>query len=554
VGTTTPWKKLSVSGDLALTGAIFDSTAAAGLNGNILQSTGNATKWVATSTLGLGNGTFLGLSDTLSAYSANRIPYESVSKITDSSNFTFDGTTLTSPLLSLTNTTGTSSIPTGQGFTVGGSQLVVQQGSGNVGIGTASPSAPFDIVGGVGSENLDVLKIQGQNAGVSPAIDFNNAASAGTNILRIGSGGSTGESWFDSFAGLHFGTGNAVFETNERMTITTAGNVGIGTTIPYSRFTLWGPDTASSTAALTIANNASTTEFQVFDGGNAQLAGTLTQNSDQRLKTNIQSLDASSSLAAIDALNPVTFNWIDPTEGTAPQLGFIAQQVQQLFPALISTTSPTPLTPSGTLGLNYIGLISPIVSAIQALSTEVASLEATVAGFAQSFTSQRGNFTNELCVGSTCVTPAQFQAMVAAATAPAGAQVNISAPAPPIISGTTTPPSINIQGSNPATINVGDTYTDLGAIVTDNQGHDLGYKTFLNGTLVSNIIIDTTQVATDTIDYVATDTWDNTATSTRTVIIEASPSIVPTNEATTTASSSPSASTSTTSTAASTTP
>jgi hypothetical protein len=87
--------------------------------------------------------------------------------------------------------------------------------------------------------------------------------------------------------------------------------------------------------------------------------------------------------------------------------------------------------------------------------------------------------------------------------------------------GTTTPPSINIQGSNPATINVGDTYTDLGAIVTDNQGHDLGYKTFLDGALVSNILIDTTQVATDTIDYVATDTWSNTATNTRTVIIEA---------------------------------
>jgi hypothetical protein len=40
---------------------------------------------------------------------------------------------------------------------------------------------------------------------------------------------------------------------------------------------------------------------------------------------------------------------------------------------------------------------------------------------------------------------------------------------------------------------------------------------------VSNIIIDTTQVATDTIDYVATDTWGSTATNTRTVIIEANP-------------------------------
>jgi hypothetical protein len=75
--------------------------------------------------------------------------------------------------------------------------------------------------------------------------------------------------------------------------------------------------------------------------------------------------------------------------------------------------------------------------------------------------------------------------------------------------------------------------------VHDNQGHDLGYKTFLDGALVSNIIIDTSQVATDTIDYVATDTWGNTATSTRTVIIEASPSIVPTNAASSTASTTP---------------
>ena len=50
---------------------------------------------------------------------------------------------------------------------------------------------------------------------------------------------------------------------------------------------------------------------------------------------------------------------------------------------------------------------------------------------------------------------------------------------------------------------------------------NLGYKTFLNGALVSNIVIDTSQVATDTIDYVATDNAGLTATSTRTVIVEA---------------------------------
>jgi hypothetical protein len=60
--------------------------------------------------------------------------------------------------------------------------------------------------------------------------------------------------------------------------------------------------------------------------------------------------------------------------------------------------------------------------------------------------------------------------------------------------------------------------------VTDNVDHNLGLKTFANGALVSNIVIDTSAVATDTIDYVATDTWGNTATSTRDVIVEAATS------------------------------
>jgi hypothetical protein len=90
----------------------------------------------------------------------------------------------------------------------------------------------------------------------------------------------------------------------------------------------------------------------------------------------------------------------------------------------------------------------------------------------------------------------------------------------------TTPPTITINGANPAVIQVGSSYADLGATVSDTgagQAGDanLGYKTFLNGTLVSNIVIDTSEVATDTIDYIATDSTGLTATSTRTVIIEA---------------------------------
>ena len=95
---------------------------------------------------------------------------------------------------------------------------------------------------------------------------------------------------------------------------------------------------------------------------------------------------------------------------------------------------------------------------------------------------------------------------------------------------------LQVNGDNPAIIHVGATYNDLGAQITGPQADlNLGIKTFLNGALVSNIVLDTTEAATDTIQYVATDQNGLAATTTRTVIVEraAAPSIVPTDDAST---------------------
>ena len=101
-----------------------------------------------------------------------------------------------------------------------------------------------------------------------------------------------------------------------------------------------------------------------------------------------------------------------------------------------------------------------------------------------------------------------------------------------------TPPLIQINGDNPAIVQVGETYNDLGATITGPQADlNLGIKTYVNGIEMSPVQIDTIQVATDTIDYVAIDQNGLTSTSTRTVIIDA-PSIITTDDTSTTASNS----------------
>ena len=150
----------------------------------------------------------------------------------------------------------------------------------------------------------------------------------------------------------------------------------------------------------------------------------------------------------------MTFNWIDPNQGNGTQVGFIAQQVQQIFPQLVSTTSPTALTPNGTLGLNYIGLISPIVSAIQALYADIEDIDQTLAAFAQKITSQEADV-QKLCVTDSandpspvCVTKSQLASLLAG-NGSAGNQ-SPSAPQQNQSAATSTPESVTQNSTNSA--------------------------------------------------------------------------------------------------------
>jgi Domain of unknown function (DUF5011) len=192
--------------------------------------------------------------------------------------------------------------------------------------------------------------------------------------------------------------------------------------------------------------------------------------------------------------------------------------------------------PDGYYTLNYAGFTPYLVKAVQEIASISGAFEANLIAWLGNASNGIHDLyvsvihstevhTKNLCVQKSdstevCITGDQLALVLANSSTQQ--TVQIGAPTPPIISGTSTPPSITINGSNPAVIHTGDSYADLGATITGPTADlNLGIKTILNGTLVSNIIIDTSTVATDTIDYVATDGAGLTSTSTRQVIIQA---------------------------------
>ncbi len=139
--------------------------------------------------------------------------------------------------------------------------------------------------------------------------------------------------------------------------------VGIGVArVTNQRFTINGTGTTSSTYGLVVRDSGNTNNMWVRDDGAGFLrAAAWTYGSDRKLKENIAALD--SKLEALMALRPVTFDYIGA--GQKNQIGFIAQEVQEVLPELVQVVDET-----GTLGLQTTNLIPMLVQAMQDLVTQ----------------------------------------------------------------------------------------------------------------------------------------------------------------------------------------
>ncbi len=98
----------------------------------------------------------------------------------------------------------------------------------------------------------------------------------------------------------------------------------------------------------------------ILKNGNATLAGSLTQNSDRRLKTDIKDLNY--GLNTILQLNPVSYYWKKHRDSQSHRsLGLIAQEVQPILKELISVGRDE----NKTLSLDYVSLVPVLIKGMQ---------------------------------------------------------------------------------------------------------------------------------------------------------------------------------------------
>ena len=230
--------------------------------------------------------------------------------------------------------------------TTGNAERMRIRSNGNVGIGTSNPDFPLTI------ESL---------------------ANGGSIRMNSNTGGSD---WHFDFTG----SGLGIVETGvaERVTLRDGGNVNVpGRTLLGTQFggvsattQIFGRN--SETFAMVVGDPTGIFRFSVNNNGDVATQCGIICASDERLKDDITNLDT--PLDKIMALRGVSFTWKDETlakKGT--QLGFVAQEVQQVLPELIGET------PDGMLGVDYASLTSVLTGAVQEQQAEIETMQQQIA-------------------------------------------------------------------------------------------------------------------------------------------------------------------------------
>ena len=192
--------------------------------------------------------------------------------------------------------------------------------------------------------------------------------------------------WFPAANTLAASTGGT-----ERMRIDSSGNIGMGLSNPTSPLNLLTGQ--NFTGGFNLRNtNGSSWEFvtggdnKLYMGyaasgtpgavGNFATNGTYTATSDVRKKKDISYIF--NGLEIVNALKPAQGRMLEDDDTSPLRPMFIAQDMVDVIPALVSNLEPTP-SDDPLLGVDYASITPILVKAIQEQQALITQLQADVA-------------------------------------------------------------------------------------------------------------------------------------------------------------------------------
>jgi len=241
--------------------------------------------------------------------------------------------------------------------------------SGNVGIGTKTPSHPLmvqrnDTVGSLGSASISLNPEYDHTNTDGSFIRWGGSSVAGA-MLRFVGVGDVERMRIDGSGLVLIGTTDTSLHTNNSSGSSANGILcnpnGQIVAASYQSAPLSANRMGNDGSVLSLYNRGS------FVGKiqSTSVGVSLQSGSDRRLKQNIEDADDAGSL--IDSVQIRQFDWI--RNGEHQSYGVVAQELEEVLPELVSGHDEESLT------VDYMGLVPMLVKEVQALRARVAELE-----------------------------------------------------------------------------------------------------------------------------------------------------------------------------------